>query len=296
MGADGIEFPVNTLASFFYYRQQDMAALHGLGMRIIGDSGAFSADSQGAPIDRDEFFAWARRWRPNLHWVAALDVIGDAERTWRNWRASPVDLGLVPTLHYGCDPREMDRYVAEGVSLMGLGGMVRFRAEPKRLLRWCLKVMRYARDTHPHVRFHGWGVSNPELLMNLPWWSVDSSGFGAAYRFGRLALWDPATKKHRGVAMDGRQSAGVAALLRQHYGVRWDEITRSTSATRRTVIRVSIRSMQLQEAYLQQRWQVAPPPSLEGDGVGPQIHFADSAPRNWLMALTPPLGNEETAS
>ncbi len=269
-----LDHPVNTLVSYYYFEKRDLAGLAALGLRLIGDSGAFSADSQGAPVDRDLFHDWARKWRGDLFWTAALDVIGDAEGTWQNWRSSPPDLRLVPTLHYGCDPREMDRYVSEGVDLLGLGGMVRYRSEPKRLLRWCLQVMRYARDTHPQVRFHGWGVTHPALLMNLPWWSVDSSGFASAYRYGRLQLWNPDTKSRQLVAMDGRQTAAVARLLKDHYGVDWRRIAESNRDTRRDLVRVSIRSMQLMEQYLQRRHRVTPPPSLTADGAGPLVHLS----------------------
>lgn len=279
-----LDLPVNALISFHYFGDVDVAQMQSWGLRMIGDCGAYSADSQGAPIDRDAFFEWGRRWRRNLLWVASLDVIGDPKASWANWRAAPADLRLVPTVHYGSEPSLIDRYVEAGADLIGLGGMVPFKSEPKRLLRWCLSVMRYARDNHPHVRFHGWGVTHPQLVMNLPWWSVDSSGFSSAYRYGRLSLFNPDTKKSVTVAMDGRSVANTATLLREHYGLEdWRRIAESTAATRRDLVRVSMRSMQLTERYLQHRHRVTPPPSLAGVTPGPQVHFVDATRKHLGM-------------
>lgn len=271
-----LDRPINTLVSYFYFADHDLADLSSVGLRMIGDSGAFSADSQGTPVDRDQFFHWAQRWADHLYWVASLDVIGDAAATLANWRAAPDGLRLVPTLHYGCDPSQMDVYVDGGADLIGLGGMVRYKAEPKRLLRWCLSVMRYARDVHPQVRFHGWGVTHPTLLMNLPWWSVDSSGFSSAYRYGRLKLWNPDTKTTQVAAMNGRETAGIARLLRAHYGIGWDRIAVSNTHTRRDLTRVAVRAMQLMEAFLRSRHRVTPPPSLADQSVtGTSLFTAD---------------------
>lgn len=273
-----LAYPVNVLVSYHYFNKADVGQMKRWGLRIIGDSGAFSAQSQNAPIDRDEFFAWARHWRDDLYWIASLDVIGDPEQSFLNWQAAPDDLRLIPTVHYGEDPSMMDRYVENGADLIGLGGMVPYKSEPQRLLRWCLSMMRYARDNHPHVRFHGWGVSHPTLMMNLPWWSVDSSGFSAAYRYGMLKLFDPVAHKRLNIPLNGVKVAKYAALLRDHYDVDWRRITTSHPGNRRDLVRVSIRSMQLLERYLQQRHKVTAPASLLQPEGGPQVHAAIGKP------------------
>lgn len=277
-----LPLPVNTLISFHYFDRTDVAKMVGWGLRVIGDSGAYSADSKGAMIDREAFWSWAERWADVLFWTASLDVIGNAEATWRNWIEAPETLKLVPTIHYGTPPETLDRYVERGADLIGLGGMVPFKSEPMRLLRWCASVIRYARDTHPHVRFHGWGITHPDLMMNLPWWSVDSSGFSAAYRYGRMMLFDPDTKRRIVVSMDGRSLAAHQRLLAKHYGVTdWKRVLKSYGGNRRDVVRISMRSMQFLETYLQARHGVTPPPSLIGAPrawndreQGPQVHFA----------------------
>lgn len=258
-----LEAPLDILCSYHYFAEIDMHKIASWGTRIIGDSGAFSAMSTGAPIDREVFHAWADRWRDDLFWVASLDVIGDQEATFANWMASKDDgLDLVPTLHYGADPSAMDRLVENGATLIGLGGMVPYSSEKERLMRWCLSMHRYARDNHPGVRFHGWGISHPYLVDNLPWWSTDSSGFASCFRFGTLRLFDPRRGRFYGVDLNGRDLAKHARLLRTVYGVDWRDVSVSTTDTRRPLGRVVLKSVQLYADWLQARQRVTPPALL----------------------------------
>lgn len=278
-----LDYPVNALTSFHYFGTANIAEMASWGLRIIGDSGAFSADASGQPITADDLYEWAYRWRDSFVWVASLDVIGDPRRSWDNWVNSPSDLKMVPTVHYGADPTELRRYVDRGADLIGLGGMVPFKSEPERLLRWCLSMMRYARDNFPHVRFHGWGVTHPILLNRLPWWSVDSSGFGSGYRYGRLTLFDPDLNKKITVQMDGKQAARHASLIRRHYGISWRDVAVSIPENRPVVIRTAMRTMQLVEESLRRKHRVSAPDSVASKYLprGPHIHYADTARDNF---------------
>jgi hypothetical protein len=276
-----LEYPINSLVSFHYFKDIDIAEMRGWGLRIIGDSGAFSALTTGAPVDVREFAAWGKRWKRDLFWLASLDVIGDPKGTRKNYEILRSEgLDVIPTIHYGADPSLLDEYAAEGVDFMGLGGMVGRKSEPKRLLRWTLGVFRYARKKHPQMRLHGWGVTHPELLMNLPWFSVDSSGFSSAYRYGRLTLFDPSTAKRVGIEMDGRDIYRHKDLVANVYGL--DSPSRaaeSTPATRRDLVRLSVSAVQKQEAYLQARFHVSAPQYGLSDSVdGVKIHAAVGFP------------------
>lgn len=276
-----LRYPVNVLASFHYYSKINMGLLAGGGLRCIADSGAYSADSQGSVIHPDEFAAWAVRWKTKLAWVASLDVIGNPDGTYRNWQylRGAYDIDFVPTVHYGDDGSSLRRYVDEGVDYIGLGGMVPFKSEPKRLLRWSLAMFRYARKNFPQVRFHGWGVTHPDLIMNLPWYSVDSSGWGAAYRYGRLSLFDRRTGKFAGVKCDGRDAYRHRALITQ-YGVTPADVARSVPANRPLLCRVSAAAYQHLEDHLRKRHPVSAPSyglnATVGLPGGPNVHLASS--------------------
>jgi len=210
-------------------------------------------------------------------------VIGDPAKSWSNWRSlRTAGVETVPTIHYPADPHELDRYVEAGADFIGLGGMVPFKSEHDRLLRWAAQVMRYAAHVHPHVRFHGWGITHPGLLLNLPWWSVDSSGYSSAYRYGRLRLFDPDQARMLSVDVrvaGGRDIALHRRLLIDHYGLAdWRRIATSDSSTRRDLIRVSLRSLQLAQDFMTRRWNVQPPASMCFAEPGPGVHAALGAP------------------
>ena len=276
-----LRLPVNALASFHYFKSYDIAEMQSWGLRLIGDSGAFSSMSQGALIDLGEFADWGLRWQNNLAWIASLDVIGDQPASFQNYKKLRArGLDVIPTIHYGCDPKELDKYAADGVDFVGLGGMVGRKSEAARLLRWTLAVFRYARDHHPTMRFHGWGVTHSQLVMNLPWYSVDSSGFSSSYRFARLSLFDTTNGKNIGIDLNGKDIYKHAALLRRDYKVEPEEVAVSDRETRRQLTRLSIASIQKQEDFLRKRFKVDAPKygvkDLYFDAIN--MHIASAAP------------------
>jgi hypothetical protein len=259
-----ITYPVDALVSYHYYRDdQVMARLVETGrLRLIGDSGAFSALTQGSTINLDEYAAWCHRWRQHLCWAASLDVIGDPTASHRNWLRLRDQHGLatVPTLHAGAHTRWMDTYAREGVDYIGLGGMAG-TGQAVRAFRWAVHMFRYARDQWPAVRFHLWGVTNRRFLDALPAYSADSSGIlGAAYRYAQLRLFDPATGRHHNVALrGGRAVYQHSALLRRVYGVNPAEIETSHTGNRTTLIQLATAATQQYAAWLQKRHQVSAP-------------------------------------
>jgi len=274
-----LRYPINALVSYHYFKNNDIAEMQGWGLRLIGDSGAFSAETQDTPIDIVEFAEWGKRWTDNLAWLASLDVIGDQAATYTNYKwLRNQGLDVIPTIHYGCDPKELDKYAADGVDYIGLGGMVGRKSEAQRLLRWTLSIFRYARDHHPAMRFHGWGVTHPQLVMNLPWYSVDSSGFSSAYRFGRLTLFDPDTGTKHNVAMDGKDIYNHADLLKRVYKCDPAEVAVSTPQTRRQLVRLAVASVQQMENQLRKRFNVsAPVYGLNRSDDGTNVHLANTA-------------------
>jgi hypothetical protein len=301
-----ITYPVDALVSYHYYREDKaMAPLAQTGrLRLIGDSGAFSAMSLGTPIDLAEYAAWVHRWREHLFWAASLDVIGDPAGTLHNWRLLRDRHGLdtVPTLHAGSDVRGLDVFAKEGATLVGLGGMAG-QGQAVRAFRWAVAAFRHARDHHPGMRFHLWGVTNRKFLDNLPAWSADSSGIlGAAYRYAQLRVFNPATGKHHNVALraGNRDIYKLSGLLRRVYGVDPPEIETSHPGNRTTLIQLAAASTQQYAAWLQRRHQVTPPAllaqpathNLDVASVGPRVHVVagtnQAAGANDLDALGGP--------
>lgn len=193
-----IKPPTNALASFHYFRDADLDQFPHL--TLIGDSGAFSAQTQGAVITVADLAAWAKRWSHKLKWVAGLDVIGDPTATYKNWLEMVDVHGVqaIPSIHYGTHPSELDKYARRGVDLVGLGGVGNMN--PQVQMRWMIQVFKYARDHHPDMQFHGWACTSAPH-MKLPFYSVDSSSWTYGIRYGLLRLYDPETHKMRSVKL-----------------------------------------------------------------------------------------------
>lgn len=302
-----LTYPFDALVSFHYFRTETAMRKvtdHGR-LRLIADSGAFSAFTQGATVDLAEYAEWAKQWRSHLFWIAALDVLGDPQATWNNWHTllNRHALPTVPTLHIGGDVSWLDRYAAEGVDFVGLGGMVGIPADQQ--LRWLVHVLRYARDRHPGMRFHAWGMTKFDTLAKLPVFSADSSGpLGAAYRFGQMQLWDSRRRRIVGFRLDARAPYRHTRLLMDQYGVVPAQVERSHSGNRQLLIQLGAASLQRMGLTLQRlhkvaaptwgvnpAWAVEPGPRLHAAEppkdlatvAGPRIHGVDATPRHLAL-------------
>lgn len=287
-----ISYPVDALVSYHYFRDDtimDKATAGGY-LRLIGDSGAFSAYSQGATITLGEYAAWCHRWADKLMWRASLDVIGDPALSLANWRALRDTHGLatVPTIHCGTDPSWIGAYATAGCDFIGLGGMVG-RSRPV-MMRWATAMIRYARRHHPHVRFHAWGQAGRTFLDALPVFSADSSRSAVAYRYGQLHLFDPATGRSFNIKMDGSPAVNAhGRLLRTVYGVDPADVRTSHAGNRRLLIQMAAVHTQLYAAWLQKRHQgvSAPRYGLAGTPTpGPLIHNVSTEVEDY-QALAP---------
>lgn len=271
-----LTYPIDALVSFHYFRNETkMKSITSSDrLRLIGDSGAFSAYTQGTPIQLGEYAEWCMQWQNKLCWIAALDVIGDGEVTYKNWKVlrDKYHLNTVPTLHAGGDTKWLDVYASEGVNFIGLGGLV---GVTPRAFRWLVHVFRYAREHHPEMRFHAWGMTNSKILETLPIYSVDSSGIiGQPYRYAYIRLFDPYAKKIVRFELNGRDPLTHRRLLTEVYGIEPKQIMKSSPSNRSVFLKLTAMSVQQYTAWLQSRHHVSSP--LQDDlFIGPRIHVAE---------------------
>lgn len=295
-----LTYPIDALVSYHFFRdpaQMDAVTAPGH-LRLIGDSGAFSAYTQGIKITLPEYAKWCHAWSDRLVWMASLDVVGDPAASLHNWRALRDVHGLhtIPTVHVGTDPTWIGAYATEGVDFVGLGGMVgKDRSRPA-VMRWAVAMLKHARDHYPHVRFHAWGQAGTGFMNALPVYSADSSRSAVAYRYGLLRLFDPRTGRHHAVQLDGGgQLMRHGRLLRDVYGVDPGLIRTSYAGNRRLLIRLAAAVIQQYAGWLRTRHQVPaptwgvnrPPP------VGPVIHSVSNVVTDYLD-LHPDLPDERT--
>src|SRR5699024_3663318 len=160
------------------------------------------------------YHKWVHQWNDHLLWASVLDVIGDQDKTRQNWDAARADgLDLVPALHYGEPASSLDYYADHGATIVALGRMVPYTRDPQRLMRWLIPIFKHARDHHPQIRFHGFGVSNAHIVDRLPWWSCDASTYSSVFMFGTLTLFNPDTGRFHQVRMNGVEISHYRDLL-----------------------------------------------------------------------------------
>lgn len=272
-----IQAPFDALVSAHYFsgvHEPVIAEAAKAGMTLIGDSGAYSAMSLGKPVDIDKFCGWVERNQKHLCWVASLDAIGHPEQSLANYQYMVRNgLAVVPTVHFPADPRELDRYADR--QLVGLGG-VAARKDHKTVLKWLVSMFRYARATHPAMRFHGWGMTRSTYIDHLPFYSVDSSAFGAGYRYGRVSVWDPAAGRRVSFWLDQKAAAGRWSLLRSRYGVSAVDVATSGPLNRELHVVLSALTARYMGEHYTRRHHVSPP--VGQTRLGTRIHLADSSP------------------
>lgn len=148
------------------------------------DSGAFSLrrHAKGKVNYReymDRYAAFIKANKAAIDLYANVDVIPDAEATWKNQKYLEEEHGLrpVPVVHLKTDHRWLKRYLDEGYKIIGLGGLVGKTRIAEHWLDTAFDIVHSTPDRKPCAKLHGFGIVNHRLLVRYPWWSVDSSAW-----------------------------------------------------------------------------------------------------------------------
>lgn len=162
---------------------------------ILIDSGAFTAYCQGTIISHEDYLRWAEgfrlRWESRVRQLEflSLDVIGDQEATWRNYRALRMaHLPVIPVVTYGAHMRDVDRALDDGEGRLALGGLMPYSQRPSILRGWldaCFgRAMAYQHANGQLPRVHILGVAHRWVLERYPAASADSSAWSFIMRNG----------------------------------------------------------------------------------------------------------------
>lgn len=155
------------------------------GLNIFLDSGAFSAWSKGVKIDIMDYIKFIKENKKYISVYSVLDSIGDAKSTLRNQRIMERNgLKPLPCFHYGEDVSYLKMYLKK-YNYISLGGMV--PVSSKDLVVWLDRIFSKhicGPDGMPKVKVHGFGMSSLRLMKRYPWYSVDSTSWVLASRFG----------------------------------------------------------------------------------------------------------------
>lgn len=171
-------------------------------VELFIDSGAFSAWTQGADIDIDEYCDFVLQHIDIINAVASLDVIPgswgktptkkqaeeSARQGWKNYRymlkrGVPQDK-LVHIFHQGEDFKWLRRMTK--LPYIGLSPANDKTTEQKS--QWLDECMRYVVDENgmPVNKWHGFGLTSLKLMLRYPWYSVDSTSWVTTGRMGSI--------------------------------------------------------------------------------------------------------------
>lgn len=179
-----------TLASYAY--RQDLEHWRPIWENIEGsvaiiDSGAFTAHTQGKPIEVTDYIDFIGSYReeasPSLSdlYFIALDVIGDQKATWTNFNAlEKAGETTLPVITYGAPAKDVDR--AAEHPYICIGGLVgRPRAEVQSYLDGVFARL-VKRPELPRV--HLLGLAQRWALTRYPAFSCDASSWLGPVMFG----------------------------------------------------------------------------------------------------------------
>ncbi len=160
------------------------------------DSGAFSLfnkysknkhDQVGGSdfsfYDTPKFEAYLDRWvdyvktLKGVEYYVTVDIIFNPERSWDLWRQFR-DMGLnpLPVVHFGEDKKWLDKYLDE-CDYVCFGGLGSRAGNVRQYDEWADGMFGRIMDKNgrPTHKIHGLALTQYDLLLRYPWYSVDST-------------------------------------------------------------------------------------------------------------------------
>ena len=271
---------LRVLLSFHYYKNTDLDELFGKYFtepypEVFIDSGAFSADTQGVPIDMAEYVAYIKRYQHLITTYSNLDVIRKPEATWANQqRMEDAGLSPLPVFHGGTDWKWLEHYI-ERYPYIALGGLVGKVSGAK---GWILRCFQMAQG---QAVYHGFGVTAWDVLKAFPWYSVDSSSWGQGYRFGQVPVFDKRRGTFVKINLGDKRGWGKHSALVRSLGFDPMDFADRSRNDRAKIAAISALSYMQAERWLQKRHgQIHVP----GRTSGLNLYLVDGSADNLGMA------------
>lgn len=246
--------------SYYFYQDLQLERLlyknflNGL-PEIFADSGAFQGYSMGKELSVDKYAQWLYQWKHLFIGYANLDSIDSEAKTMENQEyLESCGLKPLPVFHVTSDFKQLE-YLLENYDYIGLGGMVPYMKEIKKIMPWLIKCWKLKNKINSRAKFHGFGCTNWEILSKLPWYSVDSSTWTVANRFGEVPIFDVLKSRFiRCKLGEWRQWQKHASVLRS-LGYDWRDFA-GRKIHRSDVCKVAASSFHAAENYLTEKWGI----------------------------------------
>lgn len=216
-------------------------------MNVILDSGAFSLWRLGGTINVDEYTDFALKLQDeqlfnSLVFVCLDKIPGTIKRAattaeveeaakislrnYKRMKAAGVE-NVLPVYHLGEELSCLKEIADAGAGYIGLGGLARGAGSTARR-NWLERVFSYLKH-YPEVRTHGFGVTASKLVIDYPWYSVDSvtpfmeAGYGNVSVFNKKAR--KMTRKYIGGLVNrGGLTKNEKRFLEKRFGAPFDHL------------------------------------------------------------------------
>ncbi len=256
------------LLSYWYYKDTDLDVMFAKHFtppypEVFADSGAFSAMTQGAAINLDDYAKWLRKYKHLFSVYASLDVIKNAEATWKNQLRLEQEHGLypLPVFHVLEDWSYLDRYI-ERYPYIALG-VAGTRSDV--YMPWLIQCFKRAKDK---AVYHGFGITTWQVLKSFPWYSVDSSSWGQGFRYGGVPVFDIQRGRFFKVQLGNHVSCYKYASLLRSLGFDPADFSDRARNDRKKICALAALSYIIAEQWLQKRWGLIHiPERVEQPGV-----------------------------
>lgn len=214
---------------------------------VFLDSGAFSMMTQGIPIDLACYARYIQENMTSIIVYANLDVIKQAEQTYRNQRAlEQYGLTPLPVFHVGEPFSYLDAYVKAYPSIaLGVAGTSYHVYMP-----WLVKCFAHIPQ---ETRVHGFGITAWDALSAFPWYSVDSSSWNRAGRFGRFLLFDEKKKCLQEMYVGKHESAYKRARALRQFAIDPAQLAANTKTSHQLANALSLIAFEQAFTWLEQR-------------------------------------------
>jgi len=213
--------PQNLLLSYYYLAENNLSirewlrGVRGYKPNIFLDSGAFTATTQNRPIDIRKYAIYLRRNARDCFVYCGLDVIGNAEETYKNQLyLESQNLKPLYTFHQGEDFDYLRR-AKEKYDYIALGGTV--SSKKKSLIpEWFEKCFEILNPEETKIKVHGFGMTNFSIIKRFPFYSVDSSSWLVGAEYGQICIWDKENLVMKSQKLTKETMKELSGLIEKH--------------------------------------------------------------------------------
>lgn len=191
------------------------------------DSGAYSAFTKNIQIDIYEYIDFIKKHSAIIDIYANLDVIGDAEATWKNQRImEKAGLNPIPTFHLKEDFSYLDRYI-QFYDYIALGGIAQAGRSASNWMDMCFDRICNTPNRLPKCKVHGFAVTSLKLMLRYPWWSVDSTSWVITSRVGSVYIPEIRDGQYKYDKMNHKISVSAKSPKQQSAGQHINHLPRN---------------------------------------------------------------------